>query len=52
MATVNALGDIPELYYSHSDEYNENSPLGWSESMFVVAMHLFHKKYARLADNE
>lgn len=50
MATVNALGDIPELYYSHSDEYNENSPLGWSESMFVVAIHLFNEKYAKNAE--
>lgn len=29
---------IPELYYSNSEEYNENTPLGWSESLFIVAM--------------
>lgn len=29
---------LPELYYSNSDEYNENTPLGWSESLFVVAL--------------
>lgn len=28
---------IPELYYSNTDRPNENTPLGWSESMFVVA---------------
>ncbi|NCN11954.1 glycoside hydrolase family 15 [Candidatus Kaiserbacteria bacterium] len=30
---------IPELYYSHSDTYNQNTPLGWAESMYVVALH-------------
>ncbi len=29
---------IPELYYSDSNKPNENTPLGWSESLFVVAM--------------
>jgi phosphorylase kinase alpha/beta subunit len=37
-ATVTKDGKIPELYYSHTDEANENTPLGWSESMFVVAL--------------
>jgi len=45
MSTVNSVGEIPELYFSHSDVHNENSPLGWSESMFVVALHLFQQKY-------
>ncbi len=30
---------IPELYYSDSSKYNDNTPLGWSESLFVVALH-------------
>src|SRR5690606_2433419 len=30
---------MPELYYSNSDEYNENTPLGWSESMFIIALY-------------
>jgi phosphorylase kinase alpha/beta subunit len=47
MATVNHAGEIPELYFSHSDEHNENSPLGWSESMFIVATHLFNEKYVK-----
>lgn len=42
MATINQIGDIPELYFSNSRDHNENSPLGWSESMFIVAMHLFY----------
>ena len=29
---------IPELYFSNSQEYNENTPLGWSESLFIVAL--------------
>jgi GH15 family glucan-1,4-alpha-glucosidase len=29
---------IPELYYSDSDKPNENVPLGWAESLFVVAL--------------
>lgn len=37
-ATVTKDGKIPELYYSHTDQANENTPLGWSESMFVVAL--------------
>jgi GH15 family glucan-1,4-alpha-glucosidase len=45
MATVDHVGDIPELYYSNSEVHNENSPLGWSESMFVVALYLFYHKY-------
>jgi phosphorylase kinase alpha/beta subunit len=36
--TVTVEGKIPELYFSHSNEANENNPLGWSESMFVVAL--------------
>jgi phosphorylase kinase alpha/beta subunit len=29
---------IPELYYSDSDKPNENTPLGWAESLFIVAL--------------
>jgi GH15 family glucan-1,4-alpha-glucosidase len=38
-ATVTKDGKIPELYYSNTDKPNENTPLGWSESMYVVALH-------------
>lgn len=37
--TITKDGTIPELYLSHSNEYNENTPLGWSESMYVVALY-------------
>lgn len=30
---------LPELYFSNSPEYNENIPLGWSESLFIVALY-------------
>jgi len=29
---------VPELYYSDSDKPNDNVPLGWSESLLVVAL--------------
>ncbi len=38
-ATITKDGKIPELYFSHSDDANENTPLGWSESMYVVALY-------------
>ena len=31
-------GQIPELYYSDSNKPNDNTPLGWAESLFVVAL--------------
>lgn len=31
-------GEIPELYYSDSDKPNDNVPLGWAESLFIVAL--------------
>jgi len=38
-ATVTKDGKVPELYFSNSNTANENTPLGWSESMYVVALH-------------
>lgn len=37
-AAVTQDGKVPELYYSHTDKPNENTPLGWAESMYVVAL--------------
>ncbi len=37
--TVTSNGVIPELYFSNSSKHNDNTPLGWSESLFVVALH-------------
>ena len=30
---------MPELYFSNSDEFGDNTPLGWSESLFIVALY-------------
>ncbi len=30
---------IPELFYSNTAMGNDNTPLGWSESLFIVALH-------------
>lgn len=37
-------GGLPELYFSNSPLYNENTPLGWSESLFIVAMHEMNER--------
>lgn len=37
--TITTEGKIPELYLSHTNNANENTPLGWSESMYVVALY-------------
>lgn len=31
-------GKLPELYYSNSVKPNDNIPLGWAESLYVVAL--------------
>lgn len=31
-------GKMPELYFSQTDVPNENNPLGWSESLLVIAL--------------
>jgi phosphorylase kinase alpha/beta subunit len=34
---MNDDGELPELYFADSEEHNENSPLGWSQAMLLVA---------------
>lgn len=29
---------VPELYYANSEKYNENSPLGWAQALFLVGL--------------
>jgi phosphorylase kinase alpha/beta subunit len=36
---------VPELYFSNSPKYNANTPLGWSESLFIVALHDINHKF-------
>ena len=35
---------LPELYFSNSPEYNANTPLGWSESLFIVALYEMNER--------
>lgn len=35
---------VPELYFSNSAKHNTNNPLGWSESLFIVALHDINKR--------
>ncbi len=41
-AAVTQNGQVPELYYSHTDDPNGNTPLGWAESMYVIALKKVH----------
>jgi len=43
LRTITPRG-VPELYFSNSPRYNNNTPLGWSESLFIVALHDMNKK--------
>jgi len=38
VAAINEKGELPELYFANSNEHNENSPLGWAQSLFLVMM--------------
>ena len=49
LETINKKGQVPELYYSNTDKENENSPLGWSESMFIIAIYMMNKKHIKLS---
>ncbi|MBI2653262.1 glycoside hydrolase family 15 [Candidatus Woesearchaeota archaeon] len=35
---MNEKGELPELYYSNSNEHNENCPLAWSQALFVAGL--------------
>ena len=36
-ATMNHKGEMPELYYANTTIHNENTPLGWAQSLYIVA---------------
>lgn len=38
LKVITEEGKLPELYFSNSKEPNENTPLGWSESMIIIAL--------------
>lgn len=44
LIAVDTQKGLPELYFSNSPEYNENTPLGWSESLFIVALHEMNER--------
>lgn len=43
MVEADTIQGVPELYFSNTAEPNENTPLGWSESLFIVALHNMRK---------
>ncbi|HLC62628.1 MAG TPA: glycoside hydrolase family 15 protein [Candidatus Nanoarchaeia archaeon] len=38
LEAMNGKGELPELYYSDSNEHNENCPLAWSQALFVASL--------------
>ena len=38
--SLTSEGYMPELYYSDSAEYNENTPLGWAQTMYYIAKEM------------
>lgn len=44
LIAVDTPDGLPELYFSNSAEYNENTPLGWSESLYIVALYNMERK--------
>ena len=38
LEAMNSRGELPELYYADSQEHNDNSPLGWAQSLYLVAV--------------
>jgi GH15 family glucan-1,4-alpha-glucosidase len=40
-------GEIPELFYSNTNLANDNSPLGWSESLFITALYYLNESYLK-----
>lgn len=45
LISVDTPDGMPELYFSNSPEYNENTPLGWSESLFIVALYEMNQRF-------
>ncbi len=38
ISIMNDKGEVPELYYADTDTHNENSPLGWAQSLYIQAL--------------
>src|SRR3989339_253804 len=52
IGTINEDGEVPELYFSNSDESNANSPLGWSESLFITALYHINKGHIGMKEEK
>lgn len=37
LSAMNEQGELPELYYGGTEQHNENTPLAWAQSLYVVA---------------
>ncbi len=44
LITLDTPKGLPELYYSNTDKPNENTPLGWAESLFIIALYNLQEK--------
>ncbi|MFC1733917.1 glycoside hydrolase family 15, partial [candidate division KSB1 bacterium] len=38
MAAMNENGELPELYFANSAKFNENTPLGWAQALYMLAV--------------
>jgi len=38
ISVINGDGELPELYFANTSVHNDNSPLGWSQALFLVMM--------------
>lgn len=46
-ARLDTKKGLPELYFSNSRKYNENTPLGWTESLFIVSLYEYMRKHVK-----
>lgn len=45
LQTIDERGEVPELYFSNTSIHNRNSPLGWAESLLIVALYAMNLKH-------
>jgi len=45
MLETQTQAGIPELFFSNTPTHNANTPLGWAESLFIVALHDMNTKF-------
>jgi len=38
VSAMNTKGELPELYFSKTSKHNDNTPLGWAQSLLIEAM--------------